>query len=410
MRVKPGGSASRLATPLVVGLMLASVGAPPALAQKNYGPGVSDTEIKIGQTMPYSGPASSYGTLGRASAAYYRMVNEQGGINGRRITLISLDDGYSPPKTVEQARRLVEQEGVLAIFGSLGTPTNIAIQRYLNEHKVPQLFAWSGAARFRDPQNYPWSMGGDLSFIHETSAFAAYVLKAVPNAKIAVLYQNDDYGKDHLTGLRQGLGADATRMIVKLATYESTDATIDSQVIELSASGADVLLTIAIPKFTAQAIRKIYEIGWKPMHFIAYPAASIPTTLQPAGLEKSVGVISAEFIKQPGDPAWANDQEMIEYLTFMKKYDADADPNDKLAVLGYYQAAAVVQLLKECGDELTRENLMRHATHMQQFHAPMLLPGITLTTTPTDYAAIKQMRLQRFDGRQWVPIGGIVGE
>jgi ABC-type branched-subunit amino acid transport system substrate-binding protein len=377
--------------------------------QKKYGPGVTDTDIKIGNSLPYSGPASSFGTAGRAEAAYYRMVNEHGGVNGRKITLISLDDGYSPPKAAENARRLVEQDEVLGIFGSLGTPANVAMQRYLNDRKVPHLFVFSGVARFRNPHAYPWTMGGDLAFVNETQALARYILDTQATPKIGVLYQNDDYGKDHLTGLRQGLGNKEADLLVKAVSYEPTDATVDSQIIELQRSGANVVLIAAIPKFAAQAIRKMHDIAWDPLKLLAYPAATIPGTLKPAGIEASVGVVTAEFIKVTGDPAWANDPDMLAFLDFIKSYAPDLDPTDKFAIFGYYNAAMVVALLTRCGDNLTRENTLQQATHLQNVAIPMLLPGITLNTTPEDYSPIKQMQLQRFDGTRWVPIGGIVG-
>ncbi len=377
--------------------------------EKIYGPGVTDTEIKIGSSMPYSGAASSFGTVGRAQAAYYRMVNEQGGVNARKITFVSLDDGYSPPKAAENARRLVEQDEVLGIFGSLGTPSNVAMQRYLNDRKVPQFFVFSGVARFRNPEAYPWTIGGDLAFVNETKAFARYLLDTQTDLKIGVLYQNDDFGKDHIAGLRQGLGEKAAALIVKAVSYEPTDPTIDSQIIELQQSGATTVLLATIPKFAAQAIRKMHDIGWNPLKLLAYPGATIPGALKPAGLDASVGVVTAEFVKVPGDPAWANDPEMLAYLGFIKKYASDLDPNDKLTVFGYYNAAIVVALLRQCGDNLTRENLQFKATHLKDVAIPMLLPGITLNTTPDDYSPIKQMQLQRFDGAGWVMIGGIAG-
>jgi branched-chain amino acid transport system substrate-binding protein len=375
---------------------------------KKYGPGVTDTEIKIGHTLAYSGPASSFGTVGRSAAAYYRMVNDQGGVNGRNINFISLDDGYSPPKAAENVRRLVEQDRVLGIFGSLGTPTNVAMQRYLNDRKVPQFFVFSGVARFRNPHAYPWTMGGDLAFTNETEAFARYVLQTEIAPRIGVLYQNDDYGRDHLAGMRQGLGDKADTAIVRTVSYESTDPTIDSQIIELQQSGANVVLMAAIPKFAAQAIRKIHDIGWNPVKLLAYPGASIPATFRPAGLDASTGVITAEFVKVPGDPALANDGEMLAFLDFIKKYAPDLDPNDKLTVFGYYNAAMVVALLKQCGNNLTRENLLEQVTHLRNVAVPMLLSGITLNTSPDDYSPIKQMQLQRFDGTGWVTLGGIV--
>ena len=378
-------------------------------ADKKYGPGVSDTEVKIGNSFPYSGAASSFGTAGRAEAAYYRMINEQGGVNGRKITLISLDDAYSPPKAAENARRLVEEDGVLGIFGSLGTPNNVAMQRYLNDRKVPQFFVFSGVARFRNPTVYPWTMGGDLAFINETQTFAQYILETEASPRLSVLYQNDDFGKDHLAGLRQGLGGKADSVMVKTVSYEPTDATVDSQIVELQQSGANVVLIAAIPKFAAQAIRKMHDIGWNPTKLLAYPAATIPGALKPAGLEASTGVITAEFVKVPGDPAWAKDKEMLAYLDFIKRYASDLNPDDKLTVFGYYNAAMVVALLKQCGDDLTRENVRQQATHLKNVQIPMLLPGILLNTAPDDYSPIKQMQLQRFDGAGWVPIGGIAG-
>jgi branched-chain amino acid transport system substrate-binding protein len=309
-------------------------------AEKNYGPGVTDTEIKLGQTMAYSGPASSYGITGRTLTAYFKMLNEGGGINGRKINVISLDDGYTPPKTVELTRQLVEQEQVLAITGSLGTPTNSATQRYLNEHKVPQLFLFSGASRFRDPVHYPWSMAVDLSFSDVARAYALHILEGKPDAKIAVLYQNDDYGKDHLNALKAALGDKANAMIVKTASYEVTDPTVESQVVELQASGADVLLVVAAPKFTAQTIRKAYDTGWKPLIFVPYPTSSIPLVLKPAGLDKSVEVMTAAFVKLPGDSTWKDDPEMQAYLAFMAKYDPGDNANDFLAIGGYFAAVA----------------------------------------------------------------------
>jgi ABC-type branched-subunit amino acid transport system substrate-binding protein len=376
-------------------------------AEKSYGPGVTDSEIKLGQTMPFSGPASALGVTGRTSAAYFKMLNEQGGINGRKVTLISLDDGYSPPKTVEQTRKLVEQEQVLAIAGTVGTPTNASIQRYLNEHKVPQLFIYTGTSRFRDPAGSPWTIPVDLAFPDETRAFAEYVLQVAPDAKIGVLYQNDDYGKDHVNGLRAALGDKADRMIVKAESYEVTDATVDSQVVTLQASGADVLVAAAIPKFTAQMIRKVYNIGWKPLTFIAFPTSSIPLVLQPAGLEKSVGLMTVSFVKFPGDPTWKDDPEMQSYLAFMAKYNSGDNPDDFLAIGGYYGAIATAHVLRQCGDNLSRENVMYQATHLSGLRIPMLLPGITFSTAPDDYRPIKEMQLQRFDGTRWVTVGGL---
>ena len=306
-------------------------------AEKKYGPGVTDTEIKIGQTMPYSGPASSFGTTGRTSSAYYKMINDQGGVNGRMINFLSLDNEYSPPRSAELARRLVEQDQVLGIFGSLGTAPNVAMQRYLNERKVPQFFVFSGVARFRDPRNNPWTIGGDLAFINETQAFARYILDTKPDARIGVLYQNDDLGKDHINGLKLGLGEKNAGMITKMVSYEVSDPTLDSQVIALEQAHPDVVLLVTLPKFAALSIRKIHDIGWKPLILLAYPGASIPGALKPAGLEASTGVITAEFVRQPGDPAWANDPEMLAYLAFMKKYAPELDPTEKLTCVRLLQ-------------------------------------------------------------------------
>jgi branched-chain amino acid transport system substrate-binding protein len=378
-------------------------------AEKQYGPGVSDTEIRLGQTIAYSGPASSLGAIGRTAAAYYRMINDQGGINGRRINFITLDDGYSPPKAVELARRLVEQDEVLGLFGSVGVQTNSAMQRFLNDHKVPQLFVFGGVARFRDPRLSPWTMGGDLAFVNETKEFARFVLETQPGARIGVIYQNDDFGKDHLNGLRSGLGDKAPGAISKAVSFEVTDATVDSQIVDLKESDVNVVLIAAIPKFAAQAIRKMHDIGWNPLKLLAYPAASIPATLKPAGLDASIGVVTADFVKQPGDQAWDTDPEMVAFLDFIRQYAPGVDPTDKFSVAGYYNAAMVVALLKSCGDNLTRQNILNQATHMQQVQIPMLLPGIRLTTSPDDYSPIKQMQLLQFDGRGWVKLGGIVG-
>jgi branched-chain amino acid transport system substrate-binding protein len=395
---------------LILAAALAGALPPYARAAGSQSPGVSDTQIKIGQTIAYSGPASSFATIGRTQAAFYRMVNDGGGVTGRKIDFITLDDGYSPPKTVEQTRRLVEQDQVFGIFGSLGTPTNASVQRYLNERRVPQMFLFTGTSRFRDPQHYPWTIGGDLSFVSETRGFAKFILKEKPDAKIAVLYQNDDYGKDHLNTLKAVLGDKAKTMIVAEASYEVTDPTVDSQVVGLKASGADTLLDVALPKFAAQAIRKVAEVGWHPLHIVPYPASSIPLVMQPAGLDHSVGVVTAEFLKEPGDPTWQDDAEVRAYLDFMKSYNPGVDPNDWSNVIAYYMASAVVQALKGCGAELSRERLLQWVSHMEEVSVPMLIPGITLNTTPTDYHAIKQMRLKRFDGARWVPLGGIVSE
>jgi branched-chain amino acid transport system substrate-binding protein len=377
-------------------------------AAKAYGPGVTDTEIKIGQTAAYSGPASTSSLIARGGVAYFNMVNNRGGVNGRKINLLSLDDAYSPPKTVEQVRRLVEQDNVLGMFGMVGAAPSAAALKYLNEHKVPQVFVFGGSTRFRDPQTSPWTIGADLAFANATVAYARFITAEVADPKIAVLYQNDDFGKDHLSGLRKGLGPKAETAIIKTASFEVTDPTVDSQIVILKEAGANVLLTAGVSKFAAQAIRKVHDIGWKPLHVLAHPAASIPATFRPAGLEASTGIVSAEFVKQPGDPAWANDPEMLAYLDVIKKYAPELDPSDKLVVFGYYQAAATAKIFEMCGDTLTRESIMNKVSHLNRLEVPMFLPGITMNTTPDDYVAIKQMQLQRFNGTGWDKIGGIV--
>ncbi|HUZ32803.1 MAG TPA: ABC transporter substrate-binding protein [Xanthobacteraceae bacterium] len=381
-----------------------------AAAQQQYGPGVTDTEIKIGQTTAYSGPASAYGNLlSKTEVTYVRMINERGGINGRKITLISLDDGYSPPKTVEQTRRLVEQDHVLGIFDSLGTAPNAAIQEYLNEQHIPH-FAISGASRFNDPSRYPWTMGVIASYETEGRVYAKYILQNIKDAKIAVLYQNDDLGKDYFKGLQAGLGDRAGNMLAKAVSYELTDPTIDSQIIALKASGANVLFVASSPKFAAQAIRKAYELDWRPTRFLSITANSIPAALVPAGVEKSIGIISVSTNKDPGDPMWANDKGMQDYLAFMKSHIPDKDPNDLLVSTGYNLAQIRLHVLERCGDKLTRENVMYQATHMHDVEFPMLLPGIKVNTSPTNYRGFNQLQLEKFDGKRWVAFGEVIGE
>jgi branched-chain amino acid transport system substrate-binding protein len=373
-----------------------------------YGPGVSDTEIKIGNTMPYSGPASSYGVIGKSEAAYFNIINEQGGINGRKINFISRDDGYSPPKTVEMVRKLVEEDQVLLTFNILGTPPNTAVQGYLNDNKVPQLFVATGADKWNDPKNHPWTMGWQPSYRVEARIYARYILKNLPDAKIAVLYQNDDFGKDYLTGLRDGLGDKADKMIVATKTYETTDPTIDSQVVALQGSGASVLLTAAISKFAAQVIRKVYDIGWKPTHFLSNVSTSVGLVMQPAGLEKGSGVISAAYLKDPTDPQWHDTLEYKEWLAWMKKYNSSANVSDVFSVYGYSLAQTMVVVLKASDDMLTRENVMKQAASLHNLALPMLLPGITVSTSADDFAPIKQMQLQKFDGTTWRLFGEVI--
>ena len=374
-----------------------------------YGPGVTDTEIKIGQTMPYSGPISAQGVMtGKTMQAYFDKVNDEGGINGRKIKLVSLDDGYSPPKTVEQTRKLVEQDDVLLIFGTLGTPTNLATRKYLNLKSVPQLFITTGVTKFGEPKTFPWTMAWMPNFSIEAGAYAAHVLKAKPNAKIGILYQNDDYGKDLVAGLKKGLGDKAQQLIVAEASYEVTDPTVDQQIIALQGANADTLMIFSTSKAAAQAIRKVHDIGWKPLTFINTPANSIDVTLKPAGLEKSVGLISVTYGKDPGDPQWADDAGVRSYLAFMKKYYPDAEPGERNTLIGYNEAMTLAAVLKQCGNDLTRENVMRQATNLKDVELPMLLPGIKINTSPTDYYAVQQSQMMRFDGKRWVRFGDLV--
>ena len=379
-----------------------------AFAASPNGPGASDNTITIGNTMPYSGAASGLSALGKAEAAYFTMINEQGGINGRKINFITRDDSYSPPKTVEVVRRLVEEEQVLAMFSMLGTAPNTAVQEYLNENKVPHLFVASGADQWNDPKNHPWTMGWRPSYRMEARIYARYILRNLPNAKIAVLYQDDDFGKDYLLGLREGLGSNANKMIVATQAYETTDPTINSQIVALRASGADVLLTAAIPKFAAQAIRKIYDIGWKPTHFLTNVSISVKAVMQPAGSEKGIGVISAAFLKEPTDPRWQDTSEYKEWLAWMRKYNTSAAIADSLTVYGYSLAQTLVAVLKASSDNLTRENVMNQAASIHNLTVPMLLPDISLSTGADDFQPVKQMQLQRFDGTTWQLFGEVI--
>ena len=385
-----------------------ALAAAPAAAQKKYDPGASDTEIKIGQTMPYSGPASAYGTIGKAEAAYFKMINDQGGINGRKINFISLDDGYSPPKTVEMVRRLVEQDEVLLVFQTLGTPSNTAIQKYMNAKKVPQLFVATGATKWNDPTGNPWTMGWQPNYQTETTIYAKHILKEKPNAKIAVLYQNDDYGKDYLKGLKDGLGDKAKTMIVAEVSYEVSEPTVDSQIVQLQGSGADVFVNITTPKFAAQAIRKAYDIGWKPLQYLNNVSVGVGSVLTPAGLEKSVGLISTAYIKDPIDTQWSTDKAIIDWTAFMKKYYPEGSLIDNTNVYGYTVAQTLVQVLKQCGDNLTRETVMKQAASLKDYAPDTLLPGIKINTGPKDYAPIQSVQLARFDGKTWVRFGEII--
>lgn len=392
----------------ILSMAFAIFGGASCWAEKKYDRGASDTEIILGQVMPYSGGASAWGTVGRAEAAYFKLINESGGINGRKITLISLDDGYSPPKAVEQTRRLVEQDGVLAVFGPFGTASNLAIQPYLNAKKVPQIFLSSGAEKWADYSRFPWTMGWLPSNKAEAGIYASYVLKNVPDPKIAVLYQNDDFGKDYIRGLEEALGADFNKIVVAKASYEPTDPTVDSQVISLQSSGANVFLNAAAPKFAAQAIRKVADIGWKPTQFLNSNSVSIATTLRPAGVEKAVGIISATYMKDPSDPRWKDDAGVVEYKAFMQKYYPDGDVTDIFNGYGFTVAQTMVQVLRQCGDDLSRENVMRQSASLNIPTLPMLLPGIEIKTSATDFRPVERMQLMRFDGTAWVLFGGVI--
>jgi branched-chain amino acid transport system substrate-binding protein len=386
---------------------LAAFAAAPALAQKKYDPGASDTEIKVGNIMPYSGPASAYGLIGKTQEAFFKMINDQGGINGRKINFISYDDGYSPPKAVEQARKLVESDEVLLIFQSLGTPSNSAIQRYMNSKKVPQLFVATGATKFgENPKQSPYTMGWQPNYQAEGRIYARYILDNKPDAKIAVLFQNDDYGKDLLKGLKDGLG-DKGKMIVAEAPYEVSEPTIDSHIVKLKASGADVFINIATPKFAAQAIRKVPEVGWTPLHIVNNVSQSIGSVLRPAGLENAKGVLSTGYTKDQTDPTWNDDPAMKEWRTFMEKYFPEGDRTSSFTLYGYAVAQTLVQVLKQCGDELTRENVMKQAANLN-LDLPLLLPGIKIKTSATDYFPIEQMQMSRFVGDRWEFFGPVL--
>ena len=391
----------------VVGLMAVALTAP-AMAQKKYDPGASDKEIRIGNTNPYSGPASAYGTIGKSITAYFKMLNEQGGINGRRVNFISYDDGYSPPRTVEMARKLVEQDEVLFVFQTLGTPSNTAIHKYMNMKKVPQMHVATGATKWNDPKNHPWTMGWQPNYQSEARAYAQHILKTKPDAKIGVLYQNDDYGKDYLKGFHDGLGAKKS-MIVKEVSYEVADPTVDSQIVQLQQSGADVFFNITTPKFAAQAIRKAYDIGWKPVHYLNNVSNSVGSVLTPAGLDKAVGIISSAYLKDATDSKWANDKAIADWRQFMNKYYPDGNQADVFNVYGYTVAMTIAQVLKQCGDNLTRENVMRQAANLKGYRAETLLPGITISTSGDDFAPIEQVQLERFNGKQWELFGEVMG-
>jgi ABC-type branched-subunit amino acid transport system substrate-binding protein len=379
-----------------------------AFAQKKYDTGASDTEIKVGQSLALSGPASAYSVIGRTQAAYFKMINDQGGINGRKITFIQYDDGYSPPKAVENIRKLVESDEVLLTFQVLGTPVNAAVQKYLNAKKVPQLYAATGASRFTDPKNFPWTMGFNPNYFVEGRIYGQYILKNHPNAKVGILYQNDDLGKDYLNGIKAGLGDKAASMIVAEASYEVSDPTIDSQILKIKDAGADLFFSASTPKQAAQAIKKIYELNWHPVHILDINATSVGAVMKPAGLEASKGVISVNYGKDPADPTWKNDAGMKKYLDFMAKYYPDGDKESLFNTYGYSTAQLLVYTLKQCGDNLTRENVMKQATSLKDVELDLALPGIKINTSPTDYRVNKQLQMERFDGERWELFGPIL--
>ena len=376
------------------------VGARPAVAQKKYGPGATDTEIKIGQCIAYSGPASAYGQLGRVEAAYFRSLNERGGINGRKLNLISLDDGYSPPKAVETVRRLVEQEQVLFMYGMLGTPINMSIRQYLNARKVPQLFIAAGSARFADPKQFPWTMGWQPTLSGEAAFYAEQILREKPDARIGVLYQDDDFGKEMLHSLRDALGPKQAQL-VRADSFQATDPTIDSQIVSLRGAEADTVMLFAYAKQTSQAIRKISDMGWKPQIYIHLGSASVGATLEPAGLDRSIGVRTAGFIKDPSDSQWNDDPAMKTFIAFMRQHLPDGNVADGLNIMGYASARTMEQVLRQCGDNLTRENVMREAANLKDFRLDELLPGSIINTSPTDFRVVEYMKLQTFNGKIW---------
>ena len=379
-----------------------------AYAQKKYDPGATDTEIKIGQTVPFSGPASAYATIGKTQAAYFKMVNDEGGINGRKINFIQYDDAYSPPKTVEQVRKLVESDEVLLTFQLIGTPPNAAVQKYLNQKKVPQLFAATGASRFTDPKNFPWTMGFNPNYQSEGRIYGKYILANYPNAKIGVLFQNDDLGRDYVTGLKEGLGDKAKTMIVGETSYELTDPTIDSQIVKLKSLGADLFYDASTPKFAAQAIKKIADLAWKPVHILDINATSVGAVMKPAGMENSKGIISVNYGKDPLDPKWKDDAGMKKFFAFMAKYYPEGDKDSSFNTYGFSTAQLLVHVLKAAGDNLTRENVMKQATSLNNVQLDLSLPGIVGSTSPTDYRVNKQLQMMKFDGERWEGFGPII--
>jgi len=392
---------------IAIATLLATALASSASAQKKYDPGATDTEIKLGNIMPYSGPASAYATIGKTEAAYFNKLNSEGGINGRKINFISYDDGYSPPKTVEQARKLVESDEVLLIFNPLGTPGNTAIQKYMNAKKVPQLFISTGAAKWNDPKNFPWTMGWQPSYQTEARIYAAYILKNHPGKTIGVLYQNDDFGKDYVVGLREGLGDQASKLIVIESSYETSTPTVDSQVLQIKGSNPDIFINISTPKFAAQAIKKIAELTWHPIHFLSNVSVSIGSVMKPAGYQNSQDILSTIYLKDPKDPAWKDDPAMNEWRAFMTKWYPEGDQDDSATVFGYGVAKGIEQVLRQCGDDLTRENVMKQAANLN-FEIGIYLPGTKIKTSPTDYAPLEQLQMMRFKGESWERFGPVM--
>jgi branched-chain amino acid transport system substrate-binding protein len=390
----------------LAGLLAAAI-AGTANAQKKYDPGATDTEIKIGNIMPYSGPASSYATIGKTEQAYFNKINAEGGINGRKINFISYDDGYNPAKTVEQARKLVESEEVLLIFNSLGTANNTAIQKYMNARKVPQLFVSTGAAKWNDPKNFPWTMGWQPSYQVEARIYAAYILKNYPGKTIGVLYQNDDFGKDYVIGLHDGLGDQASKLIAVEASYETTSPTVDSQVVQIRSANPDIFINIATPKFAAQAIKKLGELNWKPLHFLTNVSVSVGSVMKPAGYENDQGILSANYLKDPKDPQWKSDAAMNEWRAFMTNWYPEGDQEDVATVFGYGIAKGLEQVLRQCGDDLTRENIMKQAANLN-FEIGIYLPGTRIKTSPTDFAPLEQLQMMRFKGESWELFGPVM--
>lgn len=392
-------------TAILAALLLGAL-ASTASAQKKYDPGVTDTEIKIGNIMPYSGPASAYATIGKTEAAFFRMINEKGGINGRKVNFISYDDGYSPPKAVEQARKLVESDEVLLVFNPLGTANNTAIQKYMNAKKVPQIFVSTGAAKWNDPKNFPWTMGWQPSYQVEGRIYGAYIVKNYPGKTVGVLYQNDDFGKDYVTGLKEGLG-DQVKSIIVEASYETSAPTVDSQVVQIKSSNPDILVNIATPKFAAQAIKKVAELGWKPVHFLTNVSASVGGVMKPAGYEASQNIFSAAYMKDPKDKQWDKDAAMNEWRAFMTKYYPEGDQEDGATVFGYGVAQGIVQVLTQCKDDLTRENVMKQAANLN-FEIGIYLPGTKIKTSPTDFAPLEQLQMMKFKGESWELFGPVM--